>query len=851
MNQTLLMAGVCGSAVNIQLLPPLVAAGLPNVGPWTGAPDTRFPFHEVEINVRASYTDEMVVQTILLVQKLRVHRIACFYQNNSFGLTALRGLTAALNYVGLQLVVSASYATNTLDVEAALEAIAGYPQPVQAVVMASLEKENVKFLRLFWQDNRTDPNCMFLFISTGVTSAFADKVDRQHWPNLYFTHVVPPLDHPTLAIVPQFLRAAGLYMPPGLAADHISLESYVVGRLIVQVLQSIVPPVTRAAFLEELYSTRLYAVGGMILGPYSRDFPGCEQVVCNSSIGLRVVFPATLHPETGAMHIDPALGQYSYPFTELGFPITAIVRPLLLGQLLPTDDPVWQLAAETIGQALQDAFTRLNAVGGVDGRPVQLVQQWYSGDPAPQAAALADRYALLAFVGSVVCRSSTLQTTVAQMGTFQTDPFTKYSPYDSTEVLVQASMPLELMALTSFALQLGLPVHLRAPATEAGQAALQLLVRSHHSLQQQPASSQTYASPAEALEGLSSGAVIVIGSDADLQTMFLALADAPQLRLLTSSPRAVHLLASLNVVDYAQATRFHYPYMFRTDSLQVVSGPEVQDAALYGALLGAVLRTVLQNSGNASLAYTTTAQVLRAWYGSQYTYNGVTLGPYFSINCSESSTTNCECNQGVRQVRVVTATRQEQPIAFTYAVSTCRVVSEDLLVSPTELWYIGVIVGVVGGMLLFGLLGWWLAHRHHRDHTTAPKNNGEPFCILFTDIQASTYLWATVPEVMVDALYVHHALIRKLLLKHHLYEVKTIGDSFMCAARSPTNAVGFALDLQRELFECDWGTIASTPRTSSIRMPRRGSGSPHTSAGMACGCVSASTTGWGRYTSTL
>eukprot|EP00668_Euglena_longa_P010472 GGOE01012679.1.p1 GENE.GGOE01012679.1~~GGOE01012679.1.p1 ORF type:complete len:444 (-),score=100.42 GGOE01012679.1:1072-2403(-) len=109
-------------------------------------------------------------------------------------------------------------------------------------------------------------------------------------------------------------------------------------------------------------------------------------------------------------------------------------------------------------------------------------------------------------------------------------------------------------------------------------------------------------------------------------------------------------------------------------------------------------------------------------------------------------------------------------------------------------------------MLLFGLLGWWLAHRHHRDHTTAPKNNGEPFCILFTDIQASTYLWATVPEVMVDALYVHHALIRKLLLKHHLYEVKTIGDSFMCAARSPTNAVGFALDLQRELFECDWGT---------------------------------------------
>eukprot|EP00668_Euglena_longa_P047060 GGOE01062851.1.p1 GENE.GGOE01062851.1~~GGOE01062851.1.p1 ORF type:complete len:388 (+),score=124.39 GGOE01062851.1:587-1750(+) len=61
---------------------------------------------------------------------------------------------------------------------------------------------------------------------------------------------------------------------------------------------------------------------------------------------------------------------------------------------------------------------------------------------------------------------------------------------------------------------------------------------------------------------------------------------------------------------------------------------------------------------------------------------------------------------------------------------------------------------------------------------------------------------------MANALHVHHELIRRLILKHKLYEVKTIGDSFMCATHSAINAVEFALHLQRELFEYDWGTKA-------------------------------------------
>lgn len=38
-----------------------------------------------------------------------------------------------------------------------------------------------------------------------------------------------------------------------------------------------------------------------------------------------------------------------------------------------------------------NAFAAFNAAGGVNGRPVQLLQRYYSGDPAPQAAALSSQ----------------------------------------------------------------------------------------------------------------------------------------------------------------------------------------------------------------------------------------------------------------------------------------------------------------------------------------------------------------------------------------------------------------------------------------------------------------------------
>jgi class 3 adenylate cyclase len=112
---------------------------------------------------------------------------------------------------------------------------------------------------------------------------------------------------------------------------------------------------------------------------------------------------------------------------------------------------------------------------------------------------------------------------------------------------------------------------------------------------------------------------------------------------------------------------------------------------------------------------------------------------------------------------------------------------------------IGLLTVVV---LSFGIMQWFKSAT--RDTGNAPKK--PPFAIVFTDIQSSTALWALQPDIMGDAVDAHHAIIRRVIRRHRCYEVKTIGDSFMIVTESVPTAVKVAADIQKKLFEYDWGT---------------------------------------------
>lgn len=112
---------------------------------------------------------------------------------------------------------------------------------------------------------------------------------------------------------------------------------------------------------------------------------------------------------------------------------------------------------------------------------------------------------------------------------------------------------------------------------------------------------------------------------------------------------------------------------------------------------------------------------------------------------------------------------------------------------------IGLSVGVVLIAIAAVVAKVVTAEKNVRDVSNAPLG-GDPVTLIFTDIQDSTQLWANYTVSMAQALDVHHAVIREAIVNHKAYEVKTVGDAFMIAVKTPEAALKIARDIQLGLY---------------------------------------------------
>jgi ammonium transporter, Amt family len=90
------------------------------------------------------------------------------------------------------------------------------------------------------------------------------------------------------------------------------------------------------------------------------------------------------------------------------------------------------------------------------------------------------------------------------------------------------------------------------------------------------------------------------------------------------------------------------------------------------------------------------------------------------------------------------------------------------------------------------------------DSIFAPKDEDKPLCIIFTDIEKSTKLWARSHATMTRCLDMHNNAIKRIVKRLDMYVCKIIGDAFMVATHDPVKAVRFCLDVQQELYDLDW-----------------------------------------------
>ncbi len=265
------LVGEVGTPTSNAAQPISTQAGVPFIGPLTGAAFLRNPALGNVINVRGSYDQETETMIEHLTTDLGVSRIAILYQDDTFGRAGLSGVSKAMDKRGMKLVAEATYERNTTAVKMALLAIR--KATPQAVVMIGTYKPCAEFIKLaHW----LKLNPVFVNISFVGADALANELGMDG-KGVVVTQVVPFPEDISLPLVARYQKALKNANSDA-KIGFVSLEGYIVGRLIVQTLGNVKGAVTRSALLSTIRGVGTFDLGGVTLSYGPDDNQGMHRV---------------------------------------------------------------------------------------------------------------------------------------------------------------------------------------------------------------------------------------------------------------------------------------------------------------------------------------------------------------------------------------------------------------------------------------------------------------------------------------------------------------------------------------------------------------------------------------------
>ena len=270
-DQVFALIGEVGTPTSKAVLPITTEQGVPFIGPFTGADFLRDPSLTNVVNVRASYRQETEAWIEHLTTDLGLSRIAILYQDDSFGRAGLEEVTKALEKRGLGLVAEGTYMRGTTAVKRALLAIRkGRPQ---AVVMVGAYEPCAEFIKLA---HMIKLDAVFVNISFVGSTPLAKELGRDG-EGVVVTQVVPPPDEVNIPLVARYQRALKA-LSPNAEPDVVSLEGYVVGRLVIEALNQLGNSVTRAGLLSTIKGVGDFDLDGLTLSYGPGDNQGMDRV---------------------------------------------------------------------------------------------------------------------------------------------------------------------------------------------------------------------------------------------------------------------------------------------------------------------------------------------------------------------------------------------------------------------------------------------------------------------------------------------------------------------------------------------------------------------------------------------
>ena len=251
--------------------PVATRAGLPLIGPFTGAGFLRDPALRNVVNIRQTYAAETEAWIKHLVDQQGMQRIAILYQDDGFGRVGLAGVEAALGNRGMSLVAEGTYMRNTTAIKTALLRIRK-AEP-EAVVMVGAYRPLAAFITL---SRALGMEPTFVNISFVGSRALAEELGADG-AGVIISQVVPfPWDTeiPVVAAYQAALQA----IDPNAKPDFVSLEGYIAGRVALRALDHAGAALTRESYLQSLGALRDVDLGGMALHFGAGDNQGSDTV---------------------------------------------------------------------------------------------------------------------------------------------------------------------------------------------------------------------------------------------------------------------------------------------------------------------------------------------------------------------------------------------------------------------------------------------------------------------------------------------------------------------------------------------------------------------------------------------
>jgi len=266
------LVGYVGTPTSKAVVPMAEENKIPYIGPFTGAEFLRNPVKHYVINVRGSYFNETETLVKYLTEKMGKSKIACFYQNDSYGQAGLDGVKRALEKRSMALAGEGTYERNTLAVKGGVARIK--TADADAVIMVGAYAPCAEFIKLAKQIGMTTATyCNISFVgSDSLREALGTDGE-----GVLISQVVPfPWDR-SVPLVEEYHTLLTKYSPqqkPG----FVSIEGFMVAKLLVQAMADCGKELTREKLIETLEKKGTFDLGGIILTFGPSDHQGMDTI---------------------------------------------------------------------------------------------------------------------------------------------------------------------------------------------------------------------------------------------------------------------------------------------------------------------------------------------------------------------------------------------------------------------------------------------------------------------------------------------------------------------------------------------------------------------------------------------